>query len=243
VTAPNLRWRAVDVGALIVTRVRSDIPVRVDNDANAAAWAEFRFGEHQRDDSFVMITVGTGIGGGLVMNGQLLLGATGAAGEIGHMPHELGGLSCPCGSCGCWERYASGSTLHRLAAAAGWDDRTAGRDVLAATDSDPTARQLVGEVAGHLARGISLLSAALNPTKVVLGGGLGSDPRFVSIVNDALTIIGTTPPRLRPTVVPATLGSLAGAIGAADLAGATPPEPSPALEDLRSITTPTQSRR
>lgn len=217
-SAPNIGWTDLDITGRIAPHLPPRTLVRVNNDANAAAWAEYRFGGHSRGDSFAMITVGTGLGGGFVLNGRLLRGATGAAGEIGHMPLEPSGEACTCGSRGCWERYASGSALHRAAIAAGWDTATAGRDLLAAAATDPAARYLVAGIAGHLVRGISLVTAALNPAQVILGGGLGTDRRFLAIVQEAQQSLETTPPRFRPIIRAATLGPLAGAVGAADLA-------------------------
>lgn len=167
---------------------------------------------------FAMLTVGTGLGGGFIINGPLLRGATGAGGEIGHLALVPGGDSCPCGSHGCWERYASGSALHRAAAAAGWDNQKASHEVLAAAGTLPAARRIVEGVARDLVRGILLISSALDPSQVILGGGLGSDPRFLATAQEAMAGAHVTPPRSRPHLRTAVLGPLAGAIGAADLA-------------------------
>lgn len=216
-SAPNIGWADLDIATYLRSYVPAGTALRVDNDANAAAWAEYRFGGHPRTDSFAMITVGTGLGGGFIINGGLLRGATGAAGEVGHLTLVPGGERCPCGSHGCWERYASGSALHRAAAAAGWDRRSAEHDVLSAAGTNPAARQAVEGVARHLTRGILLLSSALDPALVILGGGLGSDPRFLAIAEEALAAAEVTPPRSRPQLRSAVLGPLAGAVGAADL--------------------------
>jgi glucokinase len=216
-SAPNIGWTDLNIAGHVRAFLPAEAAVRVDNDANAAAWAEYRFGGHPRTDSFAMITVGTGLGGGFVINGSLLRGATGAAGEIGHLALVPGGDSCPCGSRGCWERYASGSALQRASVAAGWGSPTAGQDVLSAAGTHPAARQVVEGVARDLTRGILLLSSALDPSLVILGGGLGSDPRFLAIAQEALAGAEVTPPRSRPQLRTAVLGPLAGAIGAADL--------------------------
>ena len=227
-SAPNIGWAGVDLAGRIAGLVPEAASIHVANDANAAAWAEYRFGGHRRGDAFAMITVGTGLGGGFVLNGRLLRGATGAAGEIGHLPLVAAsdGEACPCGSRGCWERYASGTALRRAAVAAGWDGPAPSHEVLAAAGADPAARAVVDRVAQHLVRGISYLAAALNPETVILGGGLGTDPRFLAIAQEALDAVEVTRPRSRPTLEAATLGSLAGAIGAADLASV--PEPAAA---------------
>ncbi|WP_457965557.1 ROK family protein [Arthrobacter sp. D1-29] len=221
-SAPNIGWSDLDIAEHVRSFPPAGAAVRVDNDANAAAWAEYRFGGHPRTDSFAMITVGTGLGGGFIINGRLLCGATGAAGEVGHLALVPGGDSCPCGSRGCWERYASGSALHRAAVAAGWDEGSAGHDVLAAAEIHPPARRVVEGVARDLTRGILLLASALDPSLVILGGGLGSDPRFLAIAQEAMAGAEVTPPRSRPQLRTAVLGPIAGAIGAADLSLAPP---------------------
>lgn len=216
-SAPNIGWFDLDIAGRLRPYLPPKTPLRVDNDANAAAWAEYRFGGHPHTDSFAMITVGTGLGGGFILNGRLLRGATGAAGEIGHLALVPNGETCPCGSRGCWERYASGSALHRAAVAAGRDHPAAGRDLLAAAGTSHTDRAVVEGVASDLARGILQISTVLDPSLVVLGGGLGSDLRFLALAQEALAAEEVTPPRSRPHLRTAVLGPLAGAIGAADL--------------------------
>ena len=109
--APGLASRAAKAGCT----ERIDLPLIVDNDANAAAWAEYRFGAGRGSSVMVCITLGTGIGGGLVINGQLFRGTYGMAGEWGHMISVPGGHRCECGNRGCWEQYASGNALVREA--------------------------------------------------------------------------------------------------------------------------------
>ena len=213
--AANLGWRDLD----LVTRLSSPVRMYVDNDANAAAWAEHRFGRHPHGDSVVLVTVGTGLGGGIVVNDQVVRGFRGAGGEIGHVPLQPGGRACECGSHGCWEQYASGRALHRAAQAAGWGTATAGHDVLrAARQGNPIAAKIVAEVAAHLVHGIMVLTAVLDPAQVLLGGGLGTDPLFQPFVQHAAAEAELTLPRTRVPIRPASLGALAGVIGAADLA-------------------------
>ncbi len=109
--SPHLAWRSEPLKARLAQRV--DLPIIVDNDANAAAWAEYRFGSGRGSSVMVCITLGTGIGGGLVIGGQLFRGAYGMAGEWGHMTAVPGGHWCECGNRGCWEQYASGNSLVR----------------------------------------------------------------------------------------------------------------------------------
>jgi glucokinase len=218
ICAPNIGWNSVDLRASLARAVPSSVQVTVENDANAATWAEYRYGGHTDANSFAMVTVGTGLGGGFVINGQLLRGANGGAGEIGHLPLVQEGDPCTCGARGCWERYASGTALRRAAQASGWTGPHASQAVLHEADSNPEAHALVLGIASHLAHGIELMTSALDPNTVVLGGGLGTDPRFLAAAREALAARTITPPRSRPALKSATLGPLAGAIGAADLA-------------------------
>src|SRR5829696_4886604 len=107
--APNLAWRNEPLRAAI--EQRTGLPVVVENDANAAAWAETRFGAGHGQPHTVTLTVGTGLGGGIVLGGELLRGAFGAAAEVGHMNLVPDGRPCGCGNAGCWEQYASGRAL------------------------------------------------------------------------------------------------------------------------------------
>ena len=111
--SPHLAWRSEPLKARLTARI--DLPLIVDNDANAAAWAEYRFGAGRGSSVMVCLTLGTGIGGGLVIGGQLFRGTYGMAGEWGHMISVPGGHWCECGNRGCWEQYASGNALVREA--------------------------------------------------------------------------------------------------------------------------------
>ena len=217
--AANLDWTDLDLAAAL--RLPPSITVHVDNDADAAAWAEHRFGGHPCGDSLVLITVGTGIGGGIVVDDRVVRGATGAGGEIGHLPLVPAGRPCECGSRGCWEQYASGRALHRAAQAAGWPTGHAAlREALHGTTS---ATEVVTEITTHLVHGITILTAVLDPARVLLGGGLGTDPAFLHFVHTAAAATKPTKPRATVPIRPATLGALAGVIGAADLARAATP--------------------
>jgi len=186
--APNLpSANGGDFTTLLTTR-RPGLRVACANDADCAALAEHRFGAARGNDHFVMVTLGTGIGGGLVLDGKLVRGANGFAGEIGHMVLDPRGPKCPCGSRGCWERFASGAGIGRLAreaAAAGRlpqlveqcgdADAVRGEDVTAAAAKGSTeALAVIDEVAWWLAQGVANLTAILDVSLVVLGGGLGS---------------------------------------------------------------------
>ena len=113
VFAPHLSWRDEPLEANLQRRV--PVPISVDNDANAAAWAEWRFGAAQGESHVVMVNLGTGIGGAIIIDGQIMRGRFGIAGEFGHMQVVPGGQRCECGNKGCWEQYASGNALVREA--------------------------------------------------------------------------------------------------------------------------------
>jgi glucokinase len=233
--APNLPMRDRPLRAAIGPRV--GLPVVVENDANAAAWGEFRFGGGRGVSDVVLVTVGTGLGGGTVLDGRLMRGAFGAAGEFGHLRMVPGGIPCGCGSRGCWEQYASGSALVREARAlarthpddagrllqlAGGDpDAIVGRMVTeAAVYGDPASRALIAEVGQWLGEGIADLADVLDPAVVVVGGGVGeAGELLLAPAREAFAAAlsaGAHRPKLQ--IVAAELGNDAGLIGAADLA-------------------------
>jgi glucokinase len=233
--SPHLAWRSEPLKAKLAQRI--ELPLIVDNDANAAAWAEYRFGAGQGSSVMVCLTLGTGIGGGLVINGQLFRGTYGMAGEWGHMISVPDGHWCECGNRGCWEQYASGNALVREARAlartksprafrlvemvGGDPDTITGPDITAAAIAgEPNSIELLADVGQALGRGIANLAAALDPEVVVIGGG-------VSAAGDLLlrpaqlafsrTLTGRGF-REEARLELARLGNDAGLIGAADLA-------------------------
>lgn len=234
--APNLAGvRGLDVPGLVGARLGGDRPVLADNDATCAGWAEVRHGAARGAGHMLMVTLGTGIGGALVSDGRLMRGANGFAGEIGHMVVDPGGPPCPCGRSGCWERYASGSGLGRLAreaAHAGQSDlliELAGGDpegvrgehvTAAAGSGDPGAVEVLRRFAGWLALGLANLANALDPELIVIGGGLVEARELLlpPIREEFSRMIeaGSERPPIR--IEAAALGERAGAIGAAVLA-------------------------
>ena len=231
VSAPNLVWRHVPIRDLVARH--TGLPCLLDNDANTAAWGEFRLGAGRGRRHVLVVTVGTGIGGGIIADGALYRGAHGFAAEIGHVIVEPDGPVCGCGNRGCWEQVASGRALDRLGAEAALSDpgsaiarlaageEVRGRHVTrAAADGDPQARRILGQVGRRLGEGIAGLVNILDPEIVVVGGGVAeagdlllgpAREAFVGAVED---------PAGRPPVplLPAALGNDAGAIGAALLA-------------------------
>ncbi len=181
---PHVTGDAVDLRTIIAEAV--PVPVEIDNDANAAALAEFALGSAASYSSGLVVNVGTGIGGGWVLDGEVHRGRS-FAGEIGHMTLRTDGPACPCGATGCWETLASGTALSRLAvteiaahpegplARHVGDRPPRGEDVTAlAADGDEACREMVTEVAHWLGIGINNLIVAFDPEVVVVGGGLGS---------------------------------------------------------------------
>lgn len=231
--APNLHG-ATGVAVRAEMEARLEVPVDVDNDATCAAWGERELGAARGFDEVVLVTLGTGIGGGIVSGGRVVRGAHGFGGEIGHMVVDPHGPRCPCGRRGCWERYASGSGLGwlgreaavagrapRLVELAGGDASTVrGEDVsVALAEGDPGAAAVLREFAWWLAVGLANLANIFDPQAFVLGGGvLATGPVLFDEARAAFarTLTGQ---EYRPPIeiVPAALGVRAGAVGAAFL--------------------------
>jgi len=230
--APNLPGGAgLDVAGGLSARL-GGLPTVVDNDATCATVAEWAFGAATGATDAVLVTLGTGIGGGIIAGGRVVRGASGFAGEVGHMVVDLNGPPCACGKRGCWERFASGSGLGRLAREAAHAGRLedvvrlAGGDAesvrgehvtLAAKAGDPEALAVLEELGRWLALGLSNLALALDPAVMVYGGGLVDT---VTLVLDAVRahvgdMLGGGASRPEVRIVPAQLGERAGAIGAA----------------------------
>jgi glucokinase len=233
--APNLAWRDEHLKSDL--EVRIDLPVVIENDANAAAWGEFTFGAGSEFDDFLLVTVGTGVGGGVVLNGELHRGAFGVAAEIGHIRVVPDGLICGCGNRGCWEQYASGSALERdTREMAGQGSLTAkslldraGGDLNAITgpliteaaqDGDAFAKEQLASLGKWLGEGIATLAAVLDPAVVVIGGGVSEAGDLLLDPIRAHFRANLTGRNYRPELAirRAELGNTAGMIGAADLA-------------------------
>jgi glucokinase len=225
----------LDVGYAAPLRARLPGPVVVDNDANAAAHAELRLGVARDARHAVLVTLGTGIGSAVVVDGAVLRGRAGLAGEAGHMVVDPSGPPCPCGRRGCWERFASGAGLLRLAR----DAADAGRlpQVVARVGGDPTevraehvteaalagdaaAVAVIDELAWWVALGLANLVDLLDSELIVIGGGLvAAGEVLLAPVRAAfadLVLGGGHRPPVR--IEEAALGPSAGAVGAALLA-------------------------
>ncbi|MCZ7415879.1 MULTISPECIES: ROK family glucokinase [unclassified Streptomyces] len=233
--APHLAWRDEPLREALQARLA--VPVMVDNDANTAAWGEWRFGAGRGEDHLVMITLGTGIGGAILEDGRVKRGKYGVAGEFGHMQVVPSGHRCPCGNRGCWEQYSSGNALVREArelAAADSPvaqtilDRVDGRtaDITGplvtdlAREGDPMCVELFQDIGRWLGIGLANLAAALDPSCFVVGGGVSAagdlliDPAREAF-HRHLTGRGYRP---EARIARAELGPEAGLVGAADLA-------------------------
>lgn len=232
-SSPNLSWRDVPLRE----RLRSSfgLPVTVDNDATAGAWGEYRLGASRSVPHSLFVGVGTGIGGGIVQDGRLVRGASGFAGEIGHVIVEPDGPPCGCGNRGCWEQVASGHAIARagraaiaarpdsaIAALAGGDPGavTGAMVTEAALAGDETAVAILQEVGRRLGEGVAGLVNVLDPSIVVMGGGAAMAGELLLGPLRAAYRATVEGVDVRPEVpiVPASLGNDAGAVGAALLA-------------------------
>ena len=230
--APNLPGAAgTDLRRLVADRLSGSVVV-VENDANCAALGEQAFGALVGVSNGVVITLGTGIGAGVVVDGRVRLGAAGFAGEIGHMIVDPSGPACPCGRRGCWERYASGGGLGRLAREAAYAGRLAhvvgqaggdpenvhGEDITrAATAGDEGALGVLDELGWWVALGLANVVAMVDPQRVVLGGGLAEagDLLLVPTRRAFADLVEGASVRPAIEITRAALGERAGAVGAA----------------------------
>lgn len=227
--------RAQDLALAQLLADRAGIPAAVDNDANCHALAEQAGGAAAGAQEALVVTFGTGIGAGIISGGRLLRGANGFAGEPGHMIVDPTGPPCPCGQRGCWERFASGSGLARLARdaaeagrldasvalAGGNADDVRGEHVTAAARAgDGDAIALLGELAWWIALGLANLVNILDPSVIVVGGGLveAADLLLPEVRTQFKGLVMAGDERPDVLIVPAALGERAGAIGAAVLA-------------------------
>jgi glucokinase len=231
--APNLAWRDLPIAQRM--REALGLPCQLDNDASMAAYGEFRFGAGRGYRHLLLVTVGTGIGGGIVADGRLFRGAHGFAAEIGHIIVEPGGPLCGCGNRGCWEQVAAGRAIGRMGREAvvehphsilwrlakGDPANVTGKIVTdAALQGDDIAAGIVGEAGHRLGEGIAGLVNVLDPQVVVVGGGVivAGDLLLDPARSSYQEAVEGPDHRPRVPIVPAQLGNDAGAVGAASLA-------------------------
>lgn len=232
---PNIAdWNGVDLDSQLSALI--GLPVVIENDANAAAWGEAKYGAGQNEEHMMMLTVGTGIGGGIVVNGLLYRGAFGIAAEFGHMRVVPEGHLCGCGARGCFEQYASGNALLRHAREAINASPEIARNLLsrgdgtvpgltgqaitdAARDGDPVALAAFNTTGHWLGAGIASLSVLLDPACVVIGGGVIEAGEILlkptrESLERTMPFAGKHP---FPRLIAAELGNEAGLVGVADL--------------------------
>ena len=233
---PNIKdWNGVNLDYELTSRI--GLPVVIENDANSAAWGEFKFGAGRGKENILMLTVGTGIGGGIVVNSNLLRGSFGIAAEIGHLRIVPNGLLCGCGAYGCFEQYGSGTALlrHAFEAIQAHPDRASnilnrgdgsiegvkGSAITeAARDGDELALSIFEITGDYIGAGIASLAVILDPEAVVIGGGVidAGDILLNPIrtgMEKYMPFAGKHP---HPQIVAAQLGNEAGLVGVADLA-------------------------
>ena len=234
---PNLPWRDHDLRGAVAAALRTELPIVVENDANAAGWAEFQFGVARDVQDMVTLTLGTGLGGAIVSGGVLLRGRWGVAAEIGHMRVVPDGYLCGCGQRGCWEQYISGSALVRdahaiaqqrpdraarlLELAGGKWRKISGHHVTqAAEEGDELAVELLAAIGRWVGEGAASVAALLDPELFVVGGGLSAAGELVmaparEAFHTHLSASGHHP---EATFAVASMGNDAGIAGAGDLA-------------------------
>lgn len=231
--APNIPgWVNVPIAQMIEDEFH--IPTRIDNDVRCAALGELKLGAGRGCENFICITVGTGIGSGIVINGKVVRGATNAAGELGHIKLQMnGGPICGCGDTGCLEAFASGpaivamaqeyikggkSTKFREMAAVEGGEITPYMVAKAAEEGDPVAKRIFEIVGEYIGIGLTSVINLLNPERVIIGGGVAESGELLlgpirkTIKERAMVVAGNA-----VEIVPAQLGNSAGVIGASML--------------------------
>jgi glucokinase len=224
VFSPNLKWNNVPLASLLEKRL--GVPVFIENDVNAAALGEHRFGAGRGAQNLVCIFVGTGIGGGFIIGGRLYRGASGVAAEIGHMIYKPSGPLCGCGKRGCFEAFAGGANFQRRFEAAArrsrnkrYADKTRATDVcIMAAAGDPLAVRYWNEAETAICVLSSGLVSALNPDVLVIGGSIGlGAPGLVSRVRKFVKERSVESASAAVKIVRAQTGANAGVLGASVL--------------------------
>lgn len=239
VFGPNIpAWRDYPLADKVTAQIgRDDIAVVVENDGNAAGWAEYEYGAGKGSSNMVLLTIGTGIGAAIIVDGAMVRGAYGFAAELGHVRVVPEGHLCGCGKHGCWEQYASGSALVREARTAALSSATragaildiAGGDVdlikgphitQAAQAGDPLAKSLLADVGTWVGEGCASLAAILDPNIYVVGGGvIAAGELLLESARDAYARhVPANDYRPEVPIVAAHMGNDAGIVGAAALA-------------------------
>jgi len=231
--APNLKWRNLPLKDKLEEKL--EIPVVVTNDVRAAAWGEWRYGSGKGVDDLVVLFVGTGIGGGVISGGNIIVGCSNTGGELGHITIVVDGRNCHCPNVGCLEAYAGGWAIAERAQEAVRADAMEGRrltslaggikKITAATvgqtyhEGDQLANRLMEETGRYLAAGVVSIVNAFNPCLLVLGGGvIEGVPELVNLVEGFVRNRALEAATENLKIVKASLGGDAGVVGAAALA-------------------------
>lgn len=232
--APNLNWRNEPFRDRL--KAHLDLPVFIENDANAAGWAEFKFGAGKGTKDMVMLTLGTGVGGAVVADYKLRRGGFGIGGELGHVRVVQDGRQCGCGRKGCVEQYASGSAVLKAAKKLASSDGPAGERLRqlktesgeltghqvyqALLEGDAATRELVNQAGSYLGQAMGSITAVLDPQVFVIGGGLSEAGELIldPIRQSYLRELPARGFRPEAEIVTAKFSNQAGVIGAADLA-------------------------
>lgn len=217
--APNIAWRNEPLKEKLEARI--DLPIVIENDANAAGWAEYRFGAGKSYTHMTMLTIGTGVGGAIIANGELFTGGFGAGAELGHLRVEPNGLQCGCGQRGCIESYGSGRALLRyLREETGNPDLDAQQGKQLLESGDDAAWRAVKTLGQWMGVACASLSAVLDPQVYVIGGGVAAaGEHLLKPIRDSfLANVSAQGYHPEPEFRIAELVNDAGVVGAADLA-------------------------
>jgi glucokinase len=194
---------------------RHGLPVGLDNDANAAAIAEWQAGAARGARDVVMLTLGTGVGGGLILDGKPYRGATGSGAELGHIVLEPGGPPCGCGGFGHLESFAAGPAADRVARTLYGDGADAHELVRRGRAGEPEALEALAGIGGYLGAAIASFVNIFEPEVVVVGGGFGAAGELLlGPAREVVAVDGLEPARDTVRIVEAELGVEAGVIGA-----------------------------
>ncbi|MBO3287372.1 ROK family glucokinase [Paenibacillus sp. FSL M8-0228] len=228
VLAPNIGFRDVPIRALLENRIGK--PVKIDNDANVAALGEAWAGAGKGIENCVCYTLGTGVGGGIIINGRIYQGSSGMAGEIGHISvvPDLEAIQCGCGKMGCLETVSSATGIIRMAKDAvergdrtslALEDQIAAKEVFdAAKAGDEVALRIVNRAAFYLGKSMAAVAAVLNPELFIIGGGVSKAGDFLfEEMRRVYSKLAPEPLQKGVYIVPAVLGNDAGVVGAAGL--------------------------
>jgi glucokinase len=212
-------WTGVPITDLIEEAYAR--PATLENDATAGAAAEYRYGAGVGTRNMVYLTISTGVGGGVVLDGRLFRGTTGNGGELGHVTVDWHGRPCRgCGRLGCLEAYVSGTSIAERGREAGLEIETASEVVALAAAGDPVARSVWAETVEALACGVTSIVNLFEPERVVIGGGVSrAGERLIAPVRERVLASALAPAGHAVDIVQSALGETVGVVGAAAVAG------------------------